>query len=69
MSAEQTAQAESEPESEEPTLDRADQQLIEDLFEGARIDRSRAYELKQELDRLHVFLEYEDRLLDLFRPS
>lgn len=69
MSAEQTAQDESEPESEELSLDRADQQLIEELFESARIDRSRAYELKQELDRLHVFHEYEDRFLDLFRTS
>ena len=30
-------------------------------------DRSRAFELKQELDRLEVFKEYEDRFLDLFK--
>lgn len=40
---------------------------IEALFEKARHDRSRAYELKKELDRLKVFPEYEDRFLDLFR--
>lgn len=40
---------------------------IEELFKRARQDRSRAYELKKELDRLKVFPEYEDRFLDLFR--
>jgi uncharacterized protein len=31
---------------------------------------AKAFELKQELDRLGVFKEYEDRFLDLFRdPS
>lgn len=40
---------------------------IESLFDAATFDRSKAYELKRELDRLHVFAEYEDRFLDLFR--
>jgi len=40
---------------------------LEQLFTEARKDRSRAYELKQELDRLGLFNEYEDRFLDLFR--
>ena len=40
---------------------------LEQLFSEARGDRSRAYELKQELDRLGLFDEYEDRFLDLFR--
>lgn len=40
---------------------------IELLFEQAAQDRSRAYELKNELDRLGVFKDYEDRFLDLFR--
>lgn len=40
---------------------------IERLFEEARQDRSRAYELKQELDRLGCFDEYEDQFLDLFK--
>ncbi len=44
-----------------------DQQRIDELFEIARRDRSRAYELKRELDRLQVFPEYEDRFLDLFK--
>src|SRR5262249_25405975 len=30
-------------------------------------DRAKAFELKQELDRLGVFKEYEDRFLDLFK--
>ncbi len=40
---------------------------IEGLFEQAAKDRSKAFELKRELDRLGVFKEYEDRFLDLFR--
>jgi len=40
---------------------------IERLFDLARQDRSRAFELKQELDRLGVFRDYEDRFLDLFQ--
>lgn len=44
-----------------------DKQRLEELFEQARKDRSRAYELKQELDRLKVFHDYEDRFLDLFK--
>ena len=44
-----------------------DSQRIEQLFEEARKDRSRAYELKQELDRLGIFNEFEDRFLDLFK--
>jgi len=44
-----------------------DRLRIEQLFEQASQDRSRAYELKSELDRLGVFKDYEDRFLDLFR--
>jgi uncharacterized protein len=44
-----------------------EKQTIENLFEQARKDRSRAYELKQELDRLELFDEFEDRFLDLFK--
>jgi proteasome assembly chaperone (PAC2) family protein len=43
------------------------QQRIAQLFEQARSDRSQAYALKQELDRLGLFAEYEDRFLDLFK--
>ncbi len=46
-----------------------DEQRIEQLFRQAREDRSKAYELKQELDRTGVFAEYEDRFLDLFKKS
>ena len=48
-------------------IDPEDQRGIERLFEQARQDRSKAYELKRELDRLGVFREYEDRFLDLFK--
>lgn len=40
---------------------------VEALFAQAEADRSKAFELKQELDRLGVFREYEDRFLDLFK--
>lgn len=54
---------------EEEQLKAADQQRIEALFEQAGKDRSKAFELKQELDRLGVFKDYEDRFLDLFRKT
>jgi uncharacterized protein len=44
-----------------------DEQRIEKLFDEARQDRSKAYELKSELDRLQVFADYEERFLDLFK--
>jgi proteasome assembly chaperone (PAC2) family protein len=52
---------------EEEQLPTPDQQRIEALFEQAVKDRAKAFELKQELDRLGVFKEYEDRFLDLFK--
>lgn len=56
--------------TEQERLTPDDKQRIEGLFEKARNDRSKAFELKQELDRLAVFKDYEDRFLDLFKkPS
>jgi proteasome assembly chaperone (PAC2) family protein len=52
---------------EEEGLSPADSQRIERLFDQAAGDRAKAFELKQELDRLGVFKEYEDRFLDLFK--
>jgi uncharacterized protein len=49
------------PLSEEQT------QRIEGLFREAKRDRSKAYELKNQLDKLGIFADYEDRFLDLFR--
>jgi uncharacterized protein len=40
---------------------------IEELFQRAAQDRSKAFELKRELDRLGLFKQYEDRFLDLFK--
>lgn len=54
---------------EEEGLSTDDKRTIEGLFEQARHDRSKAYELKRELDRLGVFKEYEDRFLNLFRKA
>lgn len=52
---------------EKDGLDPEDERRIEELFKQAEDDRSRAYELKRELDRLNVFRKYEDRFLDLFQ--
>ncbi len=64
----ETKEAGSEAADEQP-LDFTTRQRIEQLFEQARNDRSRAMKLKQELDRLGVFKQYEDRFLDLFRRA
>ena len=57
-----------EPPQEE-RLSSADEQRMEGLFQQAEKDRSKAFELKQELDRLGVFKDYEDRFLDLFKKA
>jgi uncharacterized protein len=54
---------------EEQRLSPAEEQRIEGLFDEAGKDRSKAFQLKQELDRLGVFKEYEDRFLDLFKKE
>jgi hypothetical protein len=53
--------------AEEEELGIEDREGIERLFERAKQDRSTAYELKRELDRLGVYREFEDRFLDLFK--
>lgn len=53
--------------TDESGLSREDAAQLEGLFAQAANDRSKAYELKRELDRLGVFAAYEDRFLDLFR--
>jgi predicted ATP-grasp superfamily ATP-dependent carboligase len=55
--------------AEEERLRPAEKQRIAQLFEQAAKDRTKAFELKQELDRLGVFKEYEDRFLDLFKKQ
>lgn len=57
-----------EPGPEEPTR-AAERERIERLFEQARKDRSKAFELKRELDQLGLFREYENRFLDLFKKA
>lgn len=54
-------------EEERPTP--AQRQRIEQMFQQAEKDRSKAFELKQELDQLEVFKDYEDRFLDLFKKA
>ena len=55
--------------AEEARLGAEDQERIERLFKRAKQDRSGAYELKRELDRLGVYREFEDRFLDLFKKQ
>lgn len=67
---ESTEEEESEDEQfplDNPLLSPKDEKSIEELFDASVTDRSKAYDLKRELDRLGVFSEYEDRFLDLFR--
>ena len=61
-------QAESQT-PEQPALTEEARSRIERLFTNAAKDRSQAFVLKQELDRLGVFAEYEDRFLDLFKRA
>ncbi|MEO0117021.1 MAG: PAC2 family protein [candidate division WOR-3 bacterium] len=42
---------------------------IERLFQEAKIDKSKAYEVKRELDKWGLFEKYEDRFLDLFKKQ
>jgi proteasome assembly chaperone (PAC2) family protein len=53
----------------EQGLSPADEQHIETMFQLAEKDRSKAFELKQELDQLGIFKDYEDRFLDLFKKA
>lgn len=68
---EEAEEAEEFPEDsslvEESGLSAEDEAKIEQLFEQAKVNRAKAYELKRELDRLEVFQDYEDRFLNLFR--
>lgn len=52
---------------EEPQLSPEDEREIERLFMESSRDRAKAFELKQKLDRLGLFKDYEDRFLDLFK--
>jgi predicted ATP-grasp superfamily ATP-dependent carboligase len=63
------SETEDEVTHEEGGLSALDETHIEELFTQARKDRSCAYELKRELDRLKVFPLYEDRFLDLFKKA
>jgi proteasome assembly chaperone (PAC2) family protein len=53
----------------EPKLDYATRRRIDAMFHAAQQDRSKAVQLKHELDRLGVFSQYEDRFLDLFKKA
>lgn len=56
-----------EPEQVAPRPGAKDRPHLNQLLEQARKNRSHAYELKQELDPLGLFGEFEDRFLDLFK--
>lgn len=57
------------PSADEDRLSPEDRERIEALFTESAADRSKAYELKRELDRLEAFAEYENRFLDLFKKK
>jgi len=66
--------AEEQPEefgspTEERKLTTKQEREIEELFSQARADKAKAYELKQLLDRLDAFGDYEDRFLNLFKSQ
>jgi hypothetical protein len=68
----ETEEEDEEPEQSQqppvpPRRGRLHRAKIEALFAEAAKDRSKAFELKQELDRHGLFKEYEDRFLDLFK--
>jgi predicted ATP-grasp superfamily ATP-dependent carboligase len=66
---EDSPEAEARKNPERAVLSASDSRRIEQLFAEAVSDRSHAFELKNELDRLGVFAEFEDRFLDLFRAE
>src|SRR5690606_13618240 len=66
---EEPATPEREAASKEKQLDFDTRNRIEKMFERARRERGKAVQLKQELDKLGVFKQYEDRFLDLFRRA
>lgn len=63
------ADEEDDVKSGEPALDAESRSRIDLLFAAAQQDRTKAVQLKQELDRLGVFKQYEDRFLDLFKQG
>jgi proteasome assembly chaperone (PAC2) family protein len=69
MGQEEDEEEEFTPPAEEPRVSPADEERIERLFEQSRKDKAKAYELKQFLDKLDVFKDYEDRFLDLFKKT
>jgi len=56
-------------EAEPKMLDFGTKNRIEQMFVEAGRDRNRALRLKDELDRLGAFKQYEDRFLDLFKRA
>lgn len=55
--------------ADSPALSEADRRRIEEMFDAAEENRARAADLKDELDRLGVFSDYENRFLDLFKRA
>ncbi len=57
------------PEKNEPRVPEYAMEKIEELFGKVSEDRSRAQELKEELDKWQLYPLYEDRFLNLFRDG
>ena len=62
-----TEQRSTRPRAE--SVDREAKARVEAMFKEAKADRSKALELKAELDRLGLFDAFEDRFLDLFKQA
>jgi hypothetical protein len=55
------------PEVEDEEVPKYIMDKIEKLFSEAENDRSKAYKLKEELDRWKIYELYEHRFLNLFK--
>lgn len=66
---EESHEQEAKAPPKEKQLDAAAKQRIRQMFEEAKRDRQKAFQLKEELDRLGVFSQYEDQFLNLFRRA
>ncbi|MFW5775503.1 MAG: PAC2 family protein [Chitinivibrionales bacterium] len=63
------AQTPPETQEKKPRVPEHAMEKIEQLFARVRKDRSRAQELKEELDKWDLYALYEDRFLNLFRST
>jgi predicted ATP-grasp superfamily ATP-dependent carboligase len=66
---EQPEPEKTEEETDEGTISQSVKIRLEKLFEETARDKSKAGELKKELDRWGLYSQFEDRFLDLFKNN